>query len=209
MYRSLVEIVAGPAAARLATVAALRAELGDEAAGKSDEALGALLDQASDQIARYCNRVFGRQTIAQTIRTDEAPTEILLAAVPVASIASVIEDGATIAAAAYEVDRDTGALSRLDNDRPAAWLAAKTVVTFTAGWFLPGEASADLPASVQRAAVLLAAADAYGRGRDPWVKSESVEGVGSMSLVMPSAGAAWMPPAVTELLRPFVLESVG
>lgn len=209
MYRSLVTVTDGAEATRLATVAALRTELGDEAAGLTDEALGALLDQASDQIARYCNRVFGRQTIAQTIRTDEAPTEILLAAVPVVSIASVVEDGTTLAASTYEVESTTGTLFRLIDDKPAAWLAVKTVVTFSAGWLLPEQASADLPASISRAAVLLAASDVYGQGRDPWVKSETVEGMGSLSLVMPQAGAPWMPPAVTELLRPFVLESVG
>lgn len=209
MYRSLTAVTTSATASRLATIAALRTELGDEAASRSDDELGALLDQASDQIARFCNRVFGRQTIEQTIRTDEAPAEILLAAVPVVSVASVTEDGAAVDDADYEFDAATGQLYRLDDDEPAAWLAAKTVITFTAGWLLPEEGGANLPASVSRAAVLLAASDLYGQGRDPWVKSESVEGIGSISLVMPSAGAPWMPPAVTELLRPFVLEAVG
>ncbi len=209
MYRSLTTVTTPATATRLATVAALRAEIGDETAGRSDDDLGSMLDDASDQIARYCNRAFGRQTIEQTIRTDEAPLAIVLAAVPIVSVASVIEDGTTLAATDYEVSAEVGEVYRLADDEPAAWLAAKTVVTFTAGWLLPGEGSADLPASVSRAAVLLAAANFYGQGRDPWLKSESVEGIGSISMVMPSAGAAWMPPAVTELLRPFVLESVG
>lgn len=49
-------------------------------------------------------------------------------------IASITADGALLVAADYEVDPESGLLTRLYNDEPSAWMETKVVIAYEAGF---------------------------------------------------------------------------
>lgn len=195
--------VTTPAASRLLTTpAAALAELGLDA---PPPRLPALLAQASSAIAAHCGRVWGRETVQEVFRLDRVPANPLpLARWPVAGVPVVTEDGAALAAGTdWELDGPAGLLWRLGGDARTPWRCNKVVVAYTAGWLLPGQDGRDLPEAVERACLLAVAAAWHAAGRDPALRSESTEGVGSASYLDPREGAGGLPAAAAELLAPF------
>src|SRR5450759_693293 len=81
----------------LTVLATVKAELGitdrDE-----DENLARWINQASGVIAKYCNRVFAQETLSDTFRLKwrECEEILVLSRFPVSSIASVLENDATL-----------------------------------------------------------------------------------------------------------------
>lgn len=161
-----------------------------------DSAMQLYIDRASDVIARHCNRVFARETVEEQFRVDRQRTELLLARYPIASVASIVEDGDTLSASDFEVDKSNGILSRLYRDHPCWWPISKTVVTYSAGYAL-----ADVPGALRQACVQLVKAYYIGADRDPLVRSESVTPISSASYF--SGDDAHLPPEVRDLLKPF------
>jgi hypothetical protein len=92
----------------------------------------------------------------------------------VATITTVTVDGSALGAAESEVDPVPGLLYRLEDDRARLWAPGVVVVDYVAGWILPGEANADLPADLQQAVIDLAKGLWFRAGRDPRVKSEEI-----------------------------------
>lgn len=187
--------------ARLATLAAVKAELAitDDA---QDSHLGDLLDQASAAIAVYCSRVFGLEAVQETFRWAGPAETLVLARVPVVSIASVTEDGTALAAEDYEVDEGAGLLYRLRGDYRSRWCARKVVVSYSAGWLLPEDEGANLPADVTRACLLTVSAWWHARGRDPMLRSESDQSIGAVSYIA-TADMGGLPPQAQALLAPY------
>lgn len=117
----------------------------------TDEQLEMMIRWSSDEIATMCNRVFARETLAETFsdfQTDSIP-RIWLSHYPVVEIESVVEDGVELVPEVdYEVSLREGRLFRLNTDR--SWSEPVTV-TYTGGYALPFEA----PEALQQAAVLM------------------------------------------------------
>lgn len=112
-----------------------------------DVQLQMLIDQYSDVIATMCHRVFAKEKVEESWRGDPPPYEnnrVFLTHYPVADadIESVSCDGATIAAADYEIENASGKLSL------AAW-AEPLIVTYTGGYALPDETPPALKAALQ------------------------------------------------------------
>jgi hypothetical protein len=107
------------------------------------------------------------------------------------------------AVAVYEVDTSAGFVWRLDadGDDRVPWFAERVSISYDAGWVLPGLTGRNLPAAVERACVLTVAAWASARGRDPLLRSEAVEGVGSSSWIATDNTGALPPQAVDALAR--------
>ena len=179
----------------LTVVETVRAELGitDRA---EDENLARWITQASRIIAEYCNRVFARETVSETFRLATRNGDLLLSRYPVVSIASVIDNGETLAETDYEFASATGVLTRLSDDTPTCWPLGKIVVTYTAGYSLLG----DLPYGIERAAILLVNQYRYAAERDPQLRSEQTEGVGSSSY-FDGLEAGGLSPEVRGLLK--------
>jgi uncharacterized phiE125 gp8 family phage protein len=158
----------------LTVIETVRAELGITYRSE-DENLARWITQASNIVARYCNRVFARETIAETFRLATRESDLLLSRYPVQSITSVQENDETLAATDYEVKLENGVLTRLRDDSPACWSLGKIVVTYTAGYPLLG----DLPYGIERAAITLVKQYRFANARDPQLRSENVDGIGS------------------------------
>lgn len=163
-----------------------------------DDQLAAFVDRASDVCARHCRRVFAEEGVEETIRLRDYTDGLVLARYPVGEIDSIVENGNTLTEDVdYEVDGDSGIVTRLVDDSECHWPPGKIVVAYTAGYSLPDDA----PDGLKQAALQLVKAYFHGIDRDPLVRSESVDGLSSGSYDTQSAGA--LPHDVRELLGPF------
>ena len=201
-------VVVTPATqARLTTIETVRARL-KLSGSVDDDTIGGWIDAASEDIANYCERVFARETLRETfLRGAFADRPVRLARMP-AEIRGVTLDGRLLEGAAWYLDPD-GTLSALQSGDLACWQGARLVVEYDAGWILPGQEGRTLPRGVEEACLTLVAAAVASSGRDPLIRSESVEGVGSTSYTDYRSGAGGLPLQVAERLARYVRYSVA
>jgi hypothetical protein len=189
----MLEIVEANTNRDLTTLAAVKAELGD--AGVSDDQLQRFITQASDVIAGYCNRVFAIETVKETFRFSASAADIMLARYPVTEVVSIVEAETTLIADGYEINPATGIIHRVSSSGAIwRWSCGKTVVTYKAGFALPD----DLPEGIERACITLVKGYAASGDRDPMVRSETSDGVGSTDYF--SGAGTGLPPEVEGLI---------
>lgn len=207
-------IITPAASARLTTATNARSDLGLPATAPTDGQLERWIDQASAQAATFCRRTFGRATYRERFEIanrclDDLYLGLLLEAAPVVSIVAVAVDGLLLSPATYEVDGRL--LYRLQDGDRRAFHGRIVAVEYVAGWVLPGDddyanppAGAEkLPADIERAAIQLVGGPAFGLGRDPMVKSQDVEGIGSRSFYVQGASAALPHPEAEATLAQY------
>jgi len=172
MSSRLLTVVTPATSFDLTDLATVQDELGSDG-GESDERLQRYITAASKWLAGECRRVFGKERVAETFRNGEAFECLVLDRRPVVvvssvpQIVSIVEDGETLAAADYEVDVEGAMLYRLRDDRRARWSGAKIVVTYDAGYDLPGAAPDDL----EEACIELVKGRNAARKRDPALRA--------------------------------------
>lgn len=204
---SILTIVTPASATALTDVQSVQAELGLEGTTEAGYLRGQIAS-ASAAISSWCGRVFAQETVREVFRPEGCLSSLTLARCPVTNIASVVEDGTTLASTDYELDAASGILWRLSSDERAPWRARKITVQYTAGFLLPEQPNRTLPHDVQRACILMVAAQYLAKGRDPLLRSESAQDVGSASYLDPRAGMEAMPPQAAALLAPYRLFTV-
>ena len=125
------------------------------------------IKEASDFIANYCHRVFGKENVTELFRPECYMEYFVLKRIPIVSVTEVIEDGTTLAAANYEIDSDVGAIYRLDdNDVRISWLPKKITIKYDAGYVLMGE----LPYDIEAACIELIKEARSAATREPLAK---------------------------------------
>ncbi len=165
-----------PASADLTTLATVKARLGitDSA---SDATLAAYITAASGLIAAECRRVLGLRTLAETFRY-RRPAPVawrLMLSQPVVSVSSITLDGVALTAPEYETE--SGMVRYLDSaGMPRPWSGWPVVITYTTGYALPGSA----PAALAEICIGLVVRGYQAGVRDPSIRREVVEGVGSV-----------------------------
>lgn len=211
---SLLTVSAPATNRKLATAATLRTELGVSDSVLPDARADDLILRASKAAEKYCGRVFAKETLAEIFRPQSwchVPAVqrgiMQLARYPVVSVSSVVEDGTTLAAGTdYETDTVAGQVFRLSGDSRIGWSGGKVTVAYIAGYVLPGDGGTrTLPEDIEAAVLKLAAGLYFGAARDPLIKGESADGIGSVDYWvggMPGAGGD-LPPDVTALLDPY------
>lgn len=177
-----------------------------------DYYLDALLAGVSSVISTYLNivpasdgtRTLGRETLVHTFRNISGTglKSIMLARYPVTSITSVYEDGVLTDPTLYEVDGATGIVTKLDSaGDPTRWCFRKCVVTFVAGWKLPGDTGRTLPQDIEEAALDLIKAVRASRTRDPSLRSENIlSGLYSYTLFDSSSSTQSIPASIATVL---------
>lgn len=182
----------------LTVIETVRADLGitdhDE-----DENLARWIMQASGAIARHCKRVFARETVRDIFRQEcsESDKKLFLSRYPIMSITSVIESGSTLAITDYEIDSESGSITRLAGDYPTSWSSGKTIIDYSAGYTLLQE----LPHDVERACIQLVGQYRHDASRALNIRSETVDGIGSRSYF--DYGDKGIPPEIRSILDPF------
>jgi hypothetical protein len=165
---------------RLTTKEKVKTLLG-ESGTTNDTLLDQLIDQVSDDVARWCGLdadsaggfpTFGAETLRATwyALTGERDDILLLPWRPSPAATTVVENGITLASGQDYRLLAGARLQRLCGDTPVPWdPCVKVVVTMTAGWTLPEGVPAGLEARVIDQVKL-----AYmGRDRDTALRSES------------------------------------
>lgn len=185
--------VLSPAASRdLTTLAVVRTEVD---AGDAD--LIRYITQASAVIAAACDRVFGAETVTETLRGRCPADDLVLTRFPVTAIASVTENGTALDPTDYECDLSAGTLIRLRSGRPCPWPSGSVVVEYTAGYDLP----TGTPEPLARATMLLVRAYAAEEPGNPRLRREEIDGIGAMEYFR--ATDSGLPIEVEALIVPF------
>jgi hypothetical protein len=203
----MLRILTPPSGYHLTTVSRVREELrlGDE---PQDAVIKDWIGDASRSISDYCERVFGRQLVEERMDLrDHGESVIRLRMMP-----AVVEQVTFAGQALSDTDwyyNDEGGLCRLVDGEPVPWPWRYLTVRYRSGWRLPGEAERDLPENVEAACLQLVASRYHGGGRDPRLRSETVEGVGSTSWTDYRAGAGGMPQNIAEKLARYVRYTVA
>ncbi len=153
------------------------------------------ISEATDAICEYLNvkraddgsRTIAQETLEETFRggwngrircRHDSPrmSSLILARWPVTAITSVVEDGTTLDPSQYECTA-SGVLKRLSGSPgiDIGWSTYTTkMVTYTAGWIMPGVGdSRTLPRTIEAAAFLIIKSARVNRGRDAQMKRES------------------------------------
>ena len=204
----MLTIITPAVTGNLTVLATVKAELG--ITGSADDAyLEAMICQASQMLATFCGRrTFGLERVRQTERLNTSPEVIILDRDLNVGLVSVTEDGEALTAADYELDGSL--LYRLDGAERVRWTAGTVVqITYDTGWqLLTDEAGVGLPHDLERACLEVIKAGYYARGRDPMLRSESVEGIGSSSYMDPRGGSHGLPPQASALAEPYRLHVI-
>lgn len=170
----MLEILSAAANSDLTTLATAKRELGVTDTAQ-DARIADLIHEASDLLAQWCNRSsFGRETLRQTARLASPVDVIVLQRDLGVLVTAVTEDGVALTAAGFE--RGGVLLYRLRDGVRVAWIARTVIVEYLAGLVLPD----DVPPALERACLDLLAGLWHGQGRDPAVRNETTEGVGSV-----------------------------
>ena len=170
----MLEIVTPAATNDLTTLATAKRELAITDTAQ-DARIAALIREASDLVAQWCNRGgFGRETLRQTERLAAPVDGLVLQRDLGVTITAMAEDGVALSAGEYE--RSGVLLYRLRDGVRVAWSARTVIVEYQAGFALSDEA----PPALERACLDLLTGLWHGQGRDPAVRNETTEGVGAV-----------------------------
>lgn len=198
---SILTVVTAAASKALTRLQTVKSELKIHE-GSQDEQLRRLIGVASGQIARWCNREFASETVEELFTEPRSTPVLILARTPVTAIAAVTENDAALTAADFEVSADAGLLYRRCDGTRGRWPSGRIVVRYTGGYqLLDG-----LPFEVEQACLRLVTQAWYAGGRDPLVRSETVEGIGSVGYALPGAVGGLeggLPGDVAALLDPY------
>lgn len=178
----------------------------------------ALILQVSDAIARECRvaasgvaqPTMRAETLIETFRLSRRDAEgawpyeetarrsssLFLARMPVSSVTSIVADGTALAADEFELHGAEGRIVRLVSDCETAWAAQKIVVTYVAGF-------STVPEDLKLAAILAVQEKSSATGRDPLLRGESHEGLGSMQYFQSTTSPGGLPAAVVDMLAPY------
>ena len=196
-----------PAPSRaILSLAEIKAAVG-ETGSSNDAALTVLGAQISDAISLACAvpsdgvnpPTLMRETIVETIRLREPVSALALSRRYVYSITSIIVAGTTLTTDNYEVDKSAGILRYISaSGCEVCWPTGKTVVTYVAGF-------SSAPEPLKLAATLLTRESWSVSQRDPSIRSESFDGLGSFQYssgsMMSQTGG--MPPGVSDILASY------
>ncbi|MFA7279811.1 MAG: phage head-tail connector protein [Sterolibacterium sp.] len=177
----------------LVTLVNLKADLGITVSTE-DDYLTRQIAAASQEIATYCGRVFKSETVVETLHVSEYHEILMLARYPVTAITSVTIDGVTQTSGTYQVDANSGFLSRKDDDGYLiSWEPGIVVVSYVGGY-------STIPSDLEQACVSLVKSRRFARERDPVLRSEKIPEVGDFAYWVSGPGDGSLPPGVSGVL---------
>jgi len=161
----------------LLTLDELRSAAGVTGSG-SDTDLLAMGYRVAASIMTECNIAVGsgapptllREALVETFRLRQSIDRLILSRRHEIAITSIVADGVTLASTDYEVDPESGLVTRLSDDLETCWHCGKVVVTYSAGF-------TDPPSDLKQAAMKAVASFWAETGKDANLKREEIPGV--------------------------------
>lgn len=200
----MIEVVNPAINTKLTTVDAVLSEIGDADAILIDN----MIQQASDFIQRYCNRIFAKQIYRETV-AGYGTQRLILSRIPILQVLSIIADNEVITDYVVE-DANAGILYRR---RGWQWTPAigwhivsyplpnteamLYTVEYIAGFVLPDQTDRTLPGDVERACIELVKVWYNDLSRDARISSERI---GDYQVTYEQQE---MPPKIAQLLAPW------
>jgi uncharacterized phiE125 gp8 family phage protein len=207
MMNSILTVVTPADTYDLTVLATVKSRLGITDDGE-DATLSDFIVKQSRVAAKWCGRVFAREDLQEVFRR-VARDSLTLARWPVTTISSIVADDVTLTADDWEMDAASGQVFRLSsNGDRRRWWARKITVLYTAGYALLEE----LPDDIEEAVILMIAGAYAERGKDPAVKSETVDGIGKTDFWVgdvPGEFVRGLPLAIASMLEPYINTVVG
>lgn len=218
--QSVLAIVIPEPLPRLTTLARVKGEL-DIRSREHDAVLLAKIDEASSDIRAALGYDVASESVTETFRHDSAQRYVadyrygghevdagvlFLRRKAISAIGGVTLDDDALDATEYFLDADRDTINRLDvSGYPCPWCFSKSlIVSYTAGYVLPGRANRNLPPAIEGATVDLVQSFWFNRGRDPMVKTENNPGVGQIEYWVGSVGDPdQLPPSVLMKIASF------
>lgn len=173
-----------PATNRLLTTReAVKTELQIVTVAEHDVFLNMLIEQASDAIVSYCNRPFAFAELREHVAGDDT-SFLTLSRTPIVGVTSILMNNQPILD--YRIlDADAGILQRVQGwfaEGESRWWSVvhapvskpHYIVTYTAGYVLPGDTGRNLPGVIERACIDTVKSWFLARERDPVIKSEKL-----------------------------------
>jgi hypothetical protein len=197
--------------------------------------VGALINEASNRIATYCQRAagaqaFGLRSLQQTLRpafSSYSMYDPLMPGIMYREPAALVLDdpGPIVSVDSLQV-RDAGTgnmitlvqdedyeldglrIFRLFNDMRVFWTYRKIVISFTTGYVLPGDTGTpNLPGAIESACIDLVRLGLAAIKRDPNVSKETLFGVAQVEYATPAMNGG-LPHDIAERLNPYVFRAV-
>ncbi|MFT8612870.1 MAG: hypothetical protein ABF727_09560 [Gluconobacter oxydans] len=213
-----ISVGSAPALVPLASVEDLKADLGITDA-QSDRDLQRFLMDATEVVLAF----IGRPVLSQTwqdqvfVRHFPCTLSLLVGAYPVQKVLGILRNGTALSQ--DEVDGlviadECGEIYRPDTERPF-WPPGRYEITYQAGYQPPATQDdgtalpGNIPRPIQLAIRRVAAASYYAEGRDPALKSESAQGIGSTSWVTPDPTLGGLTPEAAGLVQRYQSSGIG
>lgn len=140
------------------------------------------------------------------LQSDQSRISLVMGRYPVTGLKALSVNGAAISADELmnvfdSMDTSTGMLYPPDGG-PCLWHPARYVITYTAGYSMPAAdgSGGSIPLDIQRAVRITASASWHDADRNPNIKSESEQGVGTTSWVATAFGTGGLPQDAANLL---------
>lgn len=177
----------------LATIEEVKAALGVDGAAE-DDALTTLIRQASQAVEDQCGRPFTHGPDRLVTLLTRGEDDLALTRWPVSAVTGATVNGVEVAVTIC--GRNKNMLWRADGGK----FSGTVVVDYQGGWKPPGDPAADLPATVTRAVILLVQQYRSAAARDPLIRSQTFEQVGSETY---QVGGMGLGDDVKTLLAPY------
>ena len=157
------------------------------------------IDAVSALVEQFCNRTFARAAVTETRQIERASSRLVLSRYPVDSSQSLSvvygDDDTVVTSTDYRLWAAEGILQP-----DSCWPSCILTVSYTGGYYLPGDIDRDLPYDLEQAVIDLIVRRYYRwiNKRDPMLRSEAVPDVLSVSYVdgLRQDGMEAMPAAI-------------
>lgn len=171
-----------------------------------------ILLQASQAVTSYLGRplLIADREERIRIRPGDVQLSLRMTVWPVTGITAVLRDGNSlpIPPDGWDYDVTCGILYPSESH---LWGPGCYILQYRAGWVAPGQIDdggnaipSTVPADVRSAVLTTARALYYAQSRDPLLKSESEQGVGSTSWATPDVSSGGLPSDAAALLNRYL-----